>query len=220
MIKRFIVSLFLTGYGIPALATMGLGPYSQIRTVKICATGEGHEFKCGSGVYLRNNIVLTAFHVVSDVMMIEAGRPRTLTPSIVVLRENTEAYEPAVLISSYPAYDIALIRLPGVAPQAILEEEFDRGEKVWAVGNPSGRDFKIVETYVSSLDLIEHEGIGLVEMISVDSKNNQITHGFSGGGLFTSRGLIGIVQLCSEEANTCLAMPTREINKLIKGELK
>lgn len=201
---------------------MSQGAYSQARTIKICATAEGHVIKCGSGVFIERNKVLTAFHVVSPITVRDgpALPPRQVEAGILILRENATEFEEAILISSAPAYDMAIIRVHGAAPQAILHSEFWRGEKVWAVGNPGGRDFSVIETYVSGIIPMEFPGVGILNLIAIDAKSNKITHGFSGGGLFTAQGMIGIVQMCNEEADTCLALPTAVIQKQIERKNK
>ncbi len=175
--------------------------------------------KCGSGVFIRKNKILTAFHVVSDVYLDPALPP--VHPQISILRESGEKFEYAVLLSSYPAYDIAILKVDGIAPEVILSDKSYRGERVWAVGNPGGRDFKVVETTITGIDIIGKPNFpGTRELLELDSKKNLITHGFSGGGIFSDTGMIGILQLCSDQLNTCLAMPTSEIEKQIKGDLK
>jgi S1-C subfamily serine protease len=218
------ISLSLSFHGF-AHGEMGQKEYATARTVRICAVHGSMSYKCGSGVFVKRNLILTALHVVDEFDNITRLPGSQLSvehivPDVVVLRSESNHFEKAVVVSTASDYDIALIRLPGVAPEVILDDYFYRGQKAIAIGNPMGRDFTAIETRITGIDLIQSPlGVKLLELISIDSKDDRITHGFSGGGLFTDRGMVGIIQLCDESSHTCLAMPTREIRKQI-GELK
>jgi hypothetical protein len=87
-------------------------------------------------------------------------------------------------------------------------------EEIWLVGSPQGYNFDSTVTYVSGLMLFPRYDLkGPIRMMNVNSKNNKVRSGYSGGGVFSKNGLIGILQVCAPQAKTCGAMPISEIQR-------
>lgn len=213
----FVLGLHLHGWAEPSFES-----YSEARSVRVCAFVDGQLAKCGTGIFTGRNSVTTALHVVSPIHIENPDENNDIgldaVPDIMILRDTEENFEPAVLRASYTAVDLAVLTVKGVAPQAILRDVFWRGEDVLAIGNPMGHDFVAVKTKVVGIIPFQRaDGSGTMYLISVDSKGGKITHGFSGGGLFTAQGMIGMIQMCEPESETCWALPTAVIENEVKG---
>jgi S1-C subfamily serine protease len=189
---------------------------SITQSVQICAVNSVGPQKCGTGVSIGNGLVLTANHVISDEEMLNStgavvGFDRYIP---MVLRHNATQYEQAIVVERYPQIDIALLRVKNAPPAVALSETFERDEEVWLVGSPEGYNFDVTITRITGLMLFSrYDGKGPIRMLNINSKDNKVRPGYSGGGVFTSHGLVGILQVCAAGARACGAMPISEIQK-------
>lgn len=148
---------------------------SVVRINTMAANGQqGH----GSGVYIGNDIIITAAHVVK-------GR------SNVVLRLDNGASQGAEVLWINEEYDVAAVR--PAAPSAMTAAPLDcrspeRGETIIAAGSPGGEDDLFIPgVVVGNLRKTGHWSQTIVVAMPA-------TGGISGGPTFDAQGeVVGIV---------------------------
>ena len=147
----------------------------------------------GSGIIIRDDgYILTNYHVVSD--------DNKLT---VILRDGEKEYA-ATLVGYNERMDIAVLKIQAAdLPVAAFaaSDNIRYGEKVYAVGAPTGADYgwSVTHGVVScpNRDLKVYDSEGKLEKtMTVIQTDAAVNHGNSGGPLVNVRGeVIGIVTL-------------------------
>lgn len=136
----------------------------------------------GSGVSVGGDKVITNCHVVLG----KNGTPREKSEQIVVLQGNRKIK--ARLLAANREYDTCLLSVSGLSiPAASIADTSDLrvGQRVYAIGAPSGLELTLTEGLLSAFRLM-----GKSRVIQTSAA---ISPGSSGGGLFDERGdLIGI----------------------------
>lgn len=167
--------------------------YVKARTVKVVSVGD-----CpgqGTGTLLGNGFILTANHVIAE------------KPVIAVLLHNTTNFIPAVIVSSNPDNDYAILRIEDkMAPFLSINPDFHLGQDVLMIGNPGFKDEDISKSKVSSVGFMVVFGAGIRPVIVFECKGT--TFGYSGGGVFNKSGqLIGIMSQMDRSHRFCMAIP-------------
>lgn len=197
-------------------------------TVKVCAL-----YKAGTGWgtgMIRGGYIVTEYHVVAP------GRVPTIAPGIggIVPEEKIEEYNPDVYVL-YPgkglrmlkagillldkASDLAVLRVDGGdSVEAAPAVDVNIGDEVTAIGNPQSGDFVYADAVVTGFLPMRHAD-GSVGVSILVTANGGIMGGFSGGGVFSEKGLIGAIEWCMPDANVCGAIPSSEIKREL-GRLK
>lgn len=209
---------------------MGVPQYATKRSVKVCAeSGVGQA--CGTGSFIGKGIILTENHIIKDMeyIGIDTSNPNVLiektspTQKVMVLRSDSQAFEPAIVVTKDSDKDLAILSVSTeeANSEIILNFEFRRGEEVWAIGNPNGQDFLTIKTKIVGVwHFNYHNGVER-DLIEFDSKDNKIRAGFSGGGIYNlNGGLIGILEMCSEEVVTCIAIPAKDLQTYLSNKNK
>ncbi len=147
--------------------------------------------RSGSGVVLTNEaqpertLILTAYHLVE---------PPTEQTIHVVLPRGDEQLE-ASLVGSDPEVDLALLET-GAWPAApvALQAEAQLGDDVWVVAFPWGRHRTVVKGVVSQVAATDPDHASITGPVNLIDAS--VSHGMSGGGVFTSDtgSLIGLVR--------------------------
>lgn len=177
-------------------------------TVKVCAWFE-RGISCGTGVFYSKNMVMSEAHIVSDAM-----NDMGAFQAAVILRPNRTTFEFVPVISRSDELDLAVLGVRAGTP-AKLSGDFQIGDTVTVIGNPTHRDFDTVTTTVVAVVPLKGKD-GIVNMIAVDDRRGEITHGFSGGGVFAESGVIGEIELCSPKDGICLAIPSSVLKTQIE----
>lgn len=226
--------LMLFGSVSKAENTMGIPQYATARSVKVCGLFKKIGTTCGTGTLLGNGLVLTEQHIIDKVSFnfveisssgLRLVRIEEDPIAVKVLRSNGKEFKDAVVVAFHKDKDLAILRInDDITPAIIFSDDFSREDSVWTVGNPGNGDFKAVKTKIVGIYLYK-DGEEVRNLISIDSQNNQIRPGFSGGGLFNlGGGLIGIVEVCNSEEKLCAAIPSSYIKDWLKsltnGEIK
>lgn len=194
--------------------SMGEVPYVTARTVKICALFD-NDMKCGTGFFNSRNTIVTDYHVISPQKAEEELEPNQPNKILVLLPSATYFVEVKASFSQ-PNRDFAILNISGVQPSVILYDDYDRNDAVWVIGNPSGVDFEVTNTKITgSYPELFTDGT-LVNMIQLDSKDNRLRPGYSGGGVFTQNGMIGTLESCAPSVNMCLAIPSSSLQQMIE----
>lgn len=188
--------------------------FLRSRTVKVCAMFQSGELKCGTGFYNRRNSFVTQYHVISP--LVEG--PLVVDPSrILVLTYGSNEFVDAVLVSSEPAHDFAVLRVPTPGPAATLWTHFRLGDKVTVIGNPAGRDFESATVSVSGIVPVKLSDGTLLNMIALNNTGLWLRPGYSGGGVYADgENLIGTLEMCNDDQATCLAIPASDIESQIE----
>jgi S1-C subfamily serine protease len=145
------------------------------------ATGQGVFEAAGSGVVISDDgLILTNAHVIANA-------------NDLTVRFSDGSTEPAELVGSFPADDIALIQVSGreVVPATLGDSaQLQVGDEVVAIGNAldlTGQP-TVTRGIVSALDrAIEAEGVSLGNLIQTDAAINP---GNSGGPLVAADGTV------------------------------
>lgn len=136
-----------------------------------------------SGVYIKENVILTAAHCVN----FEAeGIDLTLKEIWVRSEDHSER---AVVIRNDPAADLALLYTPLSGTPVHFARKVVRGEECWVIGNPLGLRDIVTKGIVSQMGLsAEDEKASFIIVDAVALPGN------SGGPVVDSHGnLIGIL---------------------------
>lgn len=219
----------LPPYSVPLQGWAGKTDKILSTTVKVCSlydTGTGW----GTGI-IRGKYIVTEYHVVApssrgsvvpgiggimpeakeseyrpDVKILYPGSTKLVDAEIVLLDKSSDL---AILRASYRGAD-----KNETAPFA----EARPGDRVVAIGNPVDGDFVTATAkVVGRLPFRRQDGsVALAVLLTADGG---IQGGFSGGGVFSEKGLIGAVEWCMPEANVCGAIPSSEIKREL-GRLK
>lgn len=140
----------------------------------VLATARNGAQMLGSAVVVGQGRLATNHHVIANAERI-------------VVRQGDEERE-AVLESSDPAHDLALLHAPGLAGAAAVLGDSTRlriGQTVYAIGSPRGLELSLSEGLVSSLRKTP-DGAAIQTTAA-------ISPGSSGGGLFDAQGrLLGL----------------------------
>lgn len=150
--------------------------------VFVVAEGSRKTVSQGSGVSVGGDKVITNCHVVFG----KNGTRREKTEQIVVRRGDRKIA--ARLLAANKEYDTCLLSVSGLSiPTASIAETNDLrvGQRVYAIGAPSGLELTLTEGLLSAFRLMGNS--------RVIQTSAAIAPGSSGGGLFDERGnLIGI----------------------------
>jgi hypothetical protein len=142
----------------------------------------------GSGVIVGPNRVVTNCHVV----LRKGGGPRS---QINVIHQN-QNYQ-AQLVNNDVQYDTCLLVVPKLtaSPATIANISSLRvGQRVYAIGAPSGLELTLTDGLISSLRIVDRT--------QVIQTSTPISPGSSGGGLFDENGdLIGITSFFIRSGN-------------------
>lgn len=226
LISATLVSAIVTSFSAPLHNKMSVPAYGTARSVKVCTIYKKLGMACGTGVYVGKNKVLTETHIIGHIKTqdMDIG-PNGFTVTtyeddpmqVMVLNQNGQSFKPAVIVSSHTNKDLAILTTDEeVNSEVILSYEFERGQEVWVVGNPGSEDFKPVKTKIVGVYLFNDNG-EVRSLITVDSQNNQIRPGFSGGGIFNlNGGLIGLLEVCNPSDKICAGIAASDINKYLK----
>lgn len=181
MIKRAIVALLigvlfpLTAHALPPEEVFSKAAPSVVMVL----VEKGKTAVQGSGVVVGYERVITNCHVVLS----QNGEP---IEKIVIKYQQTIL--PAYLVSSDTDYDSCLLKVPGLmAPTVQIADTADIriGQRVFAIGNPSGLDLTLTDGLVSGLRI--NNGSRVIQTSA------SISPGSSGGGLFNEDAkLVGI----------------------------
>lgn len=223
--KAMIVLLGLAGIdSLAAIKTMGVPQYATARSVKVCAQSESG-MACGTGSFVGKGIILTENHIIADQEDIfidtttnRLGLKTSKVDRIMVLKSDEQQFTDAVLVRKDENKDLAILQIvDDVNPQVILNLEFSRGQEVWAIGNPGGEDFRTVKTRIKGIRHFNYRNGIERDMLEFDSKDNTIRAGFSGGGIYNLEGgLVGILEMCSEEQQSCLAISSSDVKHYLE----
>ena len=157
----------------------------------------------GSGVVYKYNAMsdeyylITNYHVISNYLLFEAEYPGQINALKLNIRFADESTAPAIIMGYDTEVDIAVLRFSKgskdfIAPATLGSiDEVQKGDFVFAVGNPGGYDFynSITQGVVSGFDR-KIDSDRYVDYIQHDAAINS---GNSGGALFNLEGkLIGI----------------------------
>lgn len=225
MLSFLVGFVFGASLSFGAEKTMGVPQYAIKRAVKVCATYPTLGNACGTGMLLGQGRVLTEHHIfdtaTASFIQISSTGFRVVTIqenpiSISVLREDGQEFVPAIVISSSPTRDLGILGIDDdVTPAIIFDNSFQRGQEVYVIGNPTGQDFKVVKTKITGVFIY-----GDRHLVMVDSQDNQIRGGFSGGGIFNkSGGLIGLLEVCGREDQFCAGISSTYIQTWLNQEL-
>lgn len=195
---------------------MGQVPYITARAVKVCAIFDDG-MKCGTGFFNSRNTIVTDYHIISPEK--DPGELEPLKPTrLLVLLPGATSFFQVQVLKETPQRDFVVLKYEGVQPSVILYDYYDRDDAVWVIGNPSGQDFEVTKTKITGTYPIVFADGTLVNMIQLDSKDNRIRPGYSGGGVFTEHGMIGSLESCSPDAKMCLAIPSSSLKQLIESK--
>lgn len=189
-------------------------PVYQAKTVYSAGSGVIYSVDREQG----DAYIVTNYHVVYDKDSVGSETVANISDDIsVYLYGSTFGGEDGAIEASYVGgamdYDVAVLRVENsdvlknsyaVSLKAADSDAITAGERVYAVGNPEGKGFSVVEGIVS----VEAE---YITMMNADEKSQvsrleirtdaPVNHGNSGGGLFNADGrLIGVVNARSEES--------------------
>jgi S1-C subfamily serine protease len=179
-------------------------------TVAIVDTSLGKIIPTCSGVWIDQNIILTAAHCVEDSTLIEYST---------VADYNNEKVKKAIVIAADKQVDLAIIvssEIDEPHPVASLSGQIiSTGDKVNIVGHPVGYAWTYSSGYVSSIRSNMSGPVGISEKIIQISA--PVWLGNSGGGAFDEDGrLIGICSWISKNGPQLTFFVHRDaINKFI-----
>lgn len=167
----------------------------------------------GTGVFVGPGLILTEHHVIED-----ASR-------VLVLKHGKTEFIPAVVISSSSEKDLALVSIKDLTNDSVIvNPKVNLGDSLWAIGNAGSKDFQVEETKLTGISIYILSSSTYRTMLQMDNgdkeENEKIRHGFSGGGVFNSKGeLVGLTEaLGVEEAP--LAITGKEIKDYLNKETK
>ena len=183
---------------------MSVEGYARLRTVKIMCTytsihplfGRFSDSKQGTGVFVGDNLIITEHHVIEGCQSIYVLKPQQTNP------------QEAVILSSCPVRDLALVSLVTKEENnavAILEPDFAIGDKVVTIGNPNGPDFEASKSKITGVGLTVVSKDSARFVINLDC--GRIRGGYSGGGIFSLRtgGLLGLIEKTWISGEYCTA---------------
>lgn len=171
----------------------------------------------GSGVWLQDGTVLTNLHVVDGgeqlgVMAFRADRPSYIPTdgglSRYLFENQSELYR-AILLRGDPVLDLALVRVEGLDPPAVLPWRSDTvapGESVLVLGHPN----QVVWSFTAGVVSAIHQGA-----IQTDASINR---GNSGGPLLDERGrVVGVntTKLFGESEGIAFARPADLVREFV-----
>ena len=137
--------------------------------------------KYGSGFFVKDDLVLTNYHVVKDSKFVEMK-----------MHDGQETF--GKVVGQDIRLDLALIKVQarGVPVRIYTEQNLNLGTSVEAIGHPKGLEFSITRGVVSGVREIASEyapGGQKVRFIQTDAS---ISPGNSGGPLFLADKVIGV----------------------------
>jgi S1-C subfamily serine protease len=152
----------------------------------------------GAGVVISSKgHILTASHLVSS--------------NMIVIFSNGKRYK-AVVVSDYPAHDIALLRInESNLPYAELSNDISEFSKVYLTGNPENKKILTTGKLDKSYKLTVNRDYKTVAYRYLAP----IRPGFSGGGVFNSKGeLLGIMVSMDDNKQGGYAIPIEIYRKI------
>jgi len=160
-----------------------------------CYDATGNLYSTGSGfVAFQDNVVVTNYHVIEEEVM-----------SITVQTENGESFEAPRILICDEDLDLAILELDQNSGLTPLEfgnsSELAKGEMIVAIGSPLGLINSVSDGIVSGF---------LDDELNTIQFTASISHGSSGGALFTKSGKVAGVTYASFEGgqNLNLAIPS------------
>lgn len=225
MKKLLLLLLPVLSWGRDFPTKMSVPNYATARSVKVCTIYDGGE-SCGTGMFIGNGLILTENHVVGEfsepeITISSSGMVMGLVKHVpvahMVLKYDGTEFQTATLVRSNKQEDLAILRIEDkVNPSIIFNDGFIRGDEVFVIGNPGREDFSVIKTKIKAVILF-NKGGKLRNLIAVDSKENQITHGFSGGAILNKNGgVLGFIELCWEDDNICAGISAKDAENFIK----
>lgn len=193
--KRHIALLLSAVLIFPACVNANIAQKMEPKTVllhmKIKRQKDGAEaWGTCSGVYIKNNIILSAAHCVD--------MPEGISLVQLWIAQNNGMAEKAVVIKVDPSHDLSLLYTPLEGSPVKLARSVEKGEKCYVIGNPLGMEDTITEGIVSKTNLVI-KGLSATFII-IDAI---VLPGNSGGAVVNSHGkLIGIVSMTTSILGT------------------
>jgi S1-C subfamily serine protease len=184
--KKTLVTLLAMLLALPACAT-NISRKMEKSTVLIhmkIHRIKGNKIGWGtcSGVYIKNNIILSAAHCV------DFSEDEGIELKEIWIKKGNES-ERAVVVKVDPAADLLLLYTPLTGTPVKLAHKVTRGEDCWVIGNPLGIVDILTKGIVSKINLKEKGEKAI--FIIVDAV---ALPGNSGGAVVDSKGhLIGIL---------------------------
>lgn len=164
---------------------------------------DGKEYQ-GSGVFVRNNLVATNFHVIENAAMMG------------VKLSNSDSLFEAKIFKLDPIHDVAILKLSKSMARNYIKFETSKikiGTKILVAGTPIGFEGTVSDGIVSS---IRKDDIYDFDLIQITAP---ISHGSSGGPIINMQGkLIGISKSGFDPEiaqNINFAIPTKYIENLL-----
>lgn len=160
--------------------------------------------KYGSGIVIKEDLILTNFHVVYD------AKEATVTTV------NGKEIDVEGIVVYDEAKDLAVIKTASplnIEPVNIESpKESVKGEKIITIGSPEGLINTVSEGIISGFRPIDN-----IEYIQITAP---ITHGSSGGALFNLKGkVIGVTSAGYSEGNLNFAISIDHISEWMEGVL-
>lgn len=154
--------------------------YIKNNVVKIKVLSKNGNTWEGSGVFIQDNLIITAGHVVNDAEIID------------IILENKDCYK----ARNWYLEDVAITDLGFIdvnTPQEEKQIKFINGkigETVWALGNPFGMYPSLTKGIISNLSVVDEDYFfGSKLLLYIDCPINP---GNSGCPLFNKKGIVGI----------------------------
>lgn len=190
--------------------------------VEVKASTDGYGESYGSGiVYDEEGYVLTNYHVISYTHLGE----KTLFENIEIRFQIKEEYQSASFVKYDEDNDIALIKINEEKKYDTItfsKDEYESGDRVYAIGNTSNYGIGISEGIISVKEVyVSYED---KQRLVIQADIN-IASGNSGGALLDSKGnLIGITSFRTKDLygnvnyGFTYSIPLKIIKEFIKGE--
>ncbi|MFH1378525.1 MAG: trypsin-like peptidase domain-containing protein [Planctomycetota bacterium] len=170
----------------------------------------------GSGILIRENVVLTNCHVVGDF--------ETVDVALFGLKDNKPVVNKQVkgaILFRNKENDIALLRIPTQSGRKTIKMRLDKpmiGEKAYVIGSPGlGNqllELTLTDGIISGIDR-EIENRPFIQYTAPSNPGN------SGGPLLDSYGLlIGVVTLAATLQNTNFAIPNDHLLGVLESSVK